>query len=203
MITPIIMESDLVLVSAKMVALKEQKVDRVHLDIGDGLFSDLLTISPADLQEIDTSNMKMDIHLLVDDPLEWVEECVALNPRRVIGQIERMGSQSVFFDSVGGYGYEAGLALKIDTPIQEIEEELLGKCKTILLLAVNAGTSGSKFDMRVIKKVKELREIYRGSIMLDGGIDVDTYKMIIDAGATEAGANSSYWDGKLGSIINR
>jgi len=96
MITPIIMESDLKVVAAKMLSLKEKSVDRVHIDIGDGLFSDLLTIAPSDLQEIDTANMKMDIHLLVDDPSEWIEECVALNPKRLIGQIERMGSKCNF-----------------------------------------------------------------------------------------------------------
>lgn len=197
MITPIIMESDLSVVSAKMLALKERKVDRVHIDIGDGLFSDLITISPADLQEVDTSGMKMDIHLLVDDPLEWVEECVALNPKRVIGQIERMGSQVLFLESVANYGFEGGLGLEITTPIEEIEKEVLTSCKTILLLAVPAGTSGSKFDERVISKIQELRKIYTGNILIDGAMNKDTYKRVIDAGATEAGANSAYWKGEI------
>lgn len=197
MITPIIMESDLSVVSAKMLALKERKEDKVHIDIGDGLFSDLLTISPADLQEVDTAKMKMDIHLLVDDPLEWIEECVALNPKRVIGQIERMGSQALFLESVSGYGFEGGLALKIETPIEEIEEEVLATCKTILLLAVPAGTSGSSFDERVIPKITELRKIYSGGILIDGGINKATYKHVIEAGATEVGANSAYWKGEI------
>jgi ribulose-phosphate 3-epimerase len=197
MITPIIMESDLSVVSAKMLALKERKEDKVHIDIGDGLFSDLLTISPADLQEVDTAKMKMDIHLLVDDPLEWVEECVALNPKRVIGQIERMGSQTLFFETVTNYGFEVGLGLEIATPIEEIEPEMLEKCKTILLLAVPAGTSGSAFDNQVIEKIKELRKIYTGSILIDGAINKETYKQVMEAGATEAGANSAYWKGEL------
>jgi ribulose-phosphate 3-epimerase len=197
MITPIIMESDLAVVSAKMLALKERKEDKVHIDIGDGLFSDLLTISPADLQEVDTAKMKMDIHLLVDDPLEWVEECVALNPKRVIGQIERMGSQALFLESVAGYGFEGGLGLMIETPIEEIEEEVLKKCKTILLLAIPVGTTGSPFDERVIEKIKSLRKMYAGNILIDGAINKETYKQVIEAGATEAGANSAYWKGEL------
>lgn len=197
MITPIIMESDLAVVTAKMLALKERKMDRVHIDIGDGLFSDLLTISPADLQEIDTANMKMDIHLLVDDPLEWVEECVALNPRRLIGQIERMGSQTLFLESVSDYGFEGGLGLKIETPIESISEEVLKTCKTILLLSVPAGTSGSEFDERVIDKIKELRKIYSGNILIDGGVNNNIHEQVIEAGATEVGANSAYWKGEI------
>ncbi len=197
MITPIIMESDLAVVTAKMLALKERKVDCVHIDIGDGLFSDLLTISPADIQEVDTAKMKMDIHLLVDDPLEWVEECVALNPRRLIGQIERMGSQTLFLESVSDYGFEGGLGLKIETPIESISEEVLKTCKTILLLSVPAGTSGSEFDERVIDKIKELRKIYSGNILIDGGVNNNIHEQVIEAGATEVGANSAYWKGEI------
>lgn len=197
MITPIIMESDIKEVRRKLQILREGKIDKVHIDIGDGLFSDLLTIAPADLQEIDTSNMKMDIHLLVDDPAEWVEEVVALKPARLIAQIERMGSQMAFLESIEGYATEGGLALAINTPIEEIEVEALTTVKTILLLAVPAGTSGSVFDERVIAKIKQLRKIYAGSILIDGAISKETYKRVMEAGASEAGANSAYWAGIL------
>lgn len=195
MITPIIMESDLKVVAAKMLSLKEKKIDRVHIDIGDGLFSDLLTIAPSDLQEIDIANMKMDIHLLVDDPNEWIEECVALNPKRVIGQIERMGSQEVFVDTVMGYKCSAGIALKIDTDIEEIDPLAMKKVSTILLLAIPPGTTGSPLDTKIFQKIKDLRKIYDGSILIDGAMDTDTYVKVLDAGATEAGSNSAWWRG--------
>jgi ribulose-phosphate 3-epimerase len=198
MITPIIMESDLAEVRRKLEILRERKAGRVHLDIGDGLFSDLLTIAPADLQEFDLSEMRMDIHLLVDDPTEWVEECVVLKPARLIAQIERMGPQKLFLESVANYGVEGGLALKIETPIEEIEEEVLSTCKTILLLAIPAGTTGSPFDLRVIDKIIQLRKKYTGSILIDGAMNKETYERVIEAGASEAGANSAYWSGELG-----
>lgn len=198
MITPIIMESDLSEVGRKLQILQERKVGRVHIDIGDGLFSDLLTIAPADLQGLDTSNMKMDIHLMVDDPTEWIEESVALKPARLIAQIERMGSQKLFLETVEGYGGEAGLALKIETPIEEIEAEVLVSCKTILLLAIPAGTTGSVFDERVINKIQELRKVYKGNILIDGAMNKETFRRVVEAGATEAGANSAYWPGEFG-----
>lgn len=198
MITPIIMESDLGEVGRKLQILREEKADRVHIDIGDGLFSDLLTIAPADLQEFDLREIKMDIHLLVDDPTEWVEEVAALKPARLIAQIERMGSQKLFLDTVEGYGGEGGLGLEIDTPIEEIEGECLSSCKTILLLAIPTGTTGSSFDERVIDKIKQLRKIYSGSILIDGAINNETYERVVEAGASEAGANSAYWRGDWG-----
>ena len=197
MITPIIMESDLGEVGRKLQILQEKKANRVHIDIGDGLFSDLLTIAPADLQQFNLSEMKMDIHLMVDDPTEWIEESVALKPVRLIAQIERMGSQKLFLETVEGYGSEAGLALEIETPIEEIEAEVLVSCKTILLLAIPAGTTGSAFDERVINNIQDLRKVYMGNILIDGAMNKETYERVILAGATEAGANSSYWRGEI------
>lgn len=195
MITPIIMESEIEEVGRKLAILREEKIDRVHIDIGDGLFSDLLSIAPSDLQQFDMTKLKTDIHLLVDDPTEWVEESVALKPQRLIAQIEHMGSQVAFVETVEGYGVEGGLALKIDTPIEEIEPEALVKAQTILLLAIPPGTTGSPFDVRVISKIKGLRDRYEGKILIDGGMNPETYKRVIEAGASEAGANSAYWRG--------
>lgn len=192
-LTPIIMESDERVVGDKLSLLKKQGQKRVHIDIVDGLFADLVTIAPADLQQFDTSNLAMDIHLLVDDPTEWVEECVALKPERLIAQIEKMGSQKLFCDTVKGYNVKPGLALKIETPIEAIDYEMLTECPVILLLSIEPGTSGNPLDKHVIEKIKELRNIYKGDILIDGGINPETYKEVIEAGATEAGANSWYW----------
>lgn len=201
MITPVIMESGLGEVGRKLGILRKRQSDRVHIDIGDGLFSDLLTIAPADLQQFDLGDMKMDMHLMVDDPTEWIEESVALKPARLIAQIERMGSQKLFLEVVNSYGVEGGLALKIETPIEEIEEEILDRCKTILLLAIPVGTTGSAFDERVINKIQELRKIYTGSILIDGAINKQTYERVMEVGASEAGANSAYWKGELGNLV--
>ena len=195
MITPIIMESDLEIVKTKVLQLKSSGEKKVHVDIGDGLFSDLLSIAPADLQELDLTNLSMDLHLLVDDPTEYIEECVALSPTRLISQIERMGSQVRYLETVRAYGIDTlgGLALKIETPVEAIEPEALELASAIILLEIPPGTSGSQFDMRVLPKIKELRKIYSGQIIVDGGINPETYKLVMEAGADEAGANSWYW----------
>lgn len=197
MITPIIMELEQDVVADKLAKLHEKKMNQVHIDLGDGLLSELITIAPADLQQYDLEGLEIDLHLLVDDPMEYVEECVALSPRRLIAQIERMGSQTLFLETVAGYGVPAGLGLGINTPIEEIEPEALKMCNTILLLAVPMGTSGSPFDKRVLQKIMELRKIFAGSILIDGGINPTTYTQVLAAGANEVGANSAYWKGEF------
>lgn len=197
MITPIIMESEIGEVRRKLKLLRTQGQKRVHLDVGDGMFSEMYSVLPGDLEEGDTAGMEVDIHLLVDDPMEYVEESARVKPQRIIGQIERMGVQKIFVETVAGYGILPGLALKIETPIEEIDEEMLKTCKTILLLAIPAGTTGSRFDERVISKIKELRRKYQGSILIDGGINKVTMKKCLEAGASEVGANSAWWRGEF------
>lgn len=198
MLTPIIMESDTREVAAKLAIVRLRNESRVHFDIGDGLFADWLGVAPADLQGLDLVGLAIDMHLLVDDPTEWIEECVAISPKRIIGQIERMGSQVDFLQTIESYnrGIEGGLALSITTPITSLEEEALSRTTSILLLAVPAGTSGSAFDQRVITKIAELRKIYQGTIIVDGGINKYTAKLALGAGATEVAANSAYWRGE-------
>jgi ribulose-phosphate 3-epimerase len=201
MMTPIIMESEIDVVGEKLAALRQAGIGQVHIDVGDGLFSDMLSIAPADLQQFELTSFQIDFHLLVDDPMEWVEECVALSPKRIIGQVEHMGNQELFVDTVQGYGTQAGLALAIETPIEAIAPSLLSRVGTVLLMAVPVGTSGSVFDQRVLAKIAQLRAVYTGSILVDGGINPSTYSEVIAAGATEAGANSSWWRGEWGEVI--
>lgn len=189
------MESNLELVKQKFAQIRANGSKRVHIDIGDGLFSELLTIAPADLQEVERYDLEMDMHLLVDDPTEYIEECVALKPSRLLGQVERMGSQLRYLNTVKEYGFSGGLALKIETPIESIEKEAFKIADAIILLAVPAGTSGSKFDDRVISKITELRKFFLGSIIVDGGINQTTMTKATMVGANECCANSSYWKG--------
>jgi len=139
----------------------------------------------------DLGKMQIDFHLLVDDPMEWIRECATVKPKRIIGQIERMGEQMGFLAEIENWGITGGLALGIGTPVTELEREVLDKCKVILLMAVPVGTSGNKFDERVLPKIRELRRRYAGAVLVDGGINKETYKL-----AVEAGANSAWWRGE-------
>lgn len=193
MMTPIIMESDLQVVEKKIASLLEMEEKRLHLDVGDGLFCELLTVTPIDLERFEIEEFELDVHLMVDDPTEWIGECSEIGAERVIGQIERMGNQELFLEEVERAEMVGGLALMLETPIESLSEDALEKAEVVLLLAVPVGTSGSEFDRRVIKKIEELRKCYKGKILVDGGINEETEKLVLEAGADETGANSYYW----------
>lgn len=191
-IIPDVLEVDVSDIAQKVELVKES-FERFHVDIIDGLFVDNLTVSLGDLKGIDFGELKLDLHLMVDDPVAWVEECVELKPGRVIGQIERMGSQREFVDWVKGYEVGVGLAVDLYTPVSSIEMEVLSDVDVVLLMSVKAGNSGQKFEKTVIKKIEKLREGYDGLIMVDGGMNDKTYEKVIEAGADEVAMNSYLW----------
>lgn len=193
-IVPSILEGNIKEVERKLSVLKDG-FERVHIDIVDGLFADNLTITPKDVAEFDKGRLKVDYHLMVDDPMAWVEECIDSGSSRIIAQVERMGSQEAFVDWVKGYdGVEVGLAIDLFTPIGEIESDVLQNLDSILLLGVKAGFGGQEFHKGVVDKINGLLEVFDGSIIIDGGVDPEVYKLVMEEGASEVAVNSYLWN---------
>lgn len=196
MITPISLESEIEVTKRQLEQVKEIGAERFHIDIIDGLYADNLTVAPADLQALDLGRMAVDLHLLVDDPVEWIPECAALKPTRIFAQIERMGNIEDYIERLREQGkIKIGLALDITTPIESLRSQVLSQIDGVLLMSVKAGYSGQEFDKRVLPRIKELRKRWRGWIVIDGGINPETYRQVMEAGASEAGANSALWRG--------
>ena len=144
-VTPIVLESDAVEIQRKA-DLAKSFARTFHIDIIDGLYADNLTIAPADLQGLRLSPLAVDLHLLVDDPVEWLPECVALKPARIIAQVERMGNIDHYLAAIREYGkIGVGLGVGIHTSLSEIEDEVLAQTDVIILMAIEAGFSGNLF----------------------------------------------------------
>lgn len=184
------------------VALVKGRVERVQVDVVDGLFADNVTVGPTDLEKIDWSGLGVDVHLMVDDPMEWVEDCLSLPKVRVIGQIERMGNQGWFVDWVKGYGKEVGLAVDLHTPISSLEKDVLEEVDLVVLLAVKAGFQGQDFDERVWGKIGELQRFFRGEIVVDGGVRKEQLGKLKELGVSAA-VGSFWWEtgGKLSGFV--
>lgn len=196
MIVPISLERKIEVVREQLATLRNYKIRRIHIDIIDGLYADNITVSPADLQELDFAGMELDLHLLVDDPVEWIPECVAIKPTRVIAQIEKMGNIEYFLQVMEEQqGVQTYLGVGIHTPLAELGRDVLKRIDGVLLMAIEPGFGGNPFLPEVLGKIRELRTIYQGEIFVDGGIKPATYRQVLEAGASEAGANSYLWQG--------
>lgn len=162
-----------------LISKSEGLVDRVQLDIIDGEYANNKTISPEAMESVDT-NLLFDYHLMVKEPVNWIEKCVRGQADRVIGQIEMMNDQKEFIEKATSLGLKVGLGIDIDTPATSIDESLLSDIDVLLIMSVKAGFAGQQFELRVWDKIKEViimkqKHDSRFSVCVDGGITKELY----------------------------
>lgn len=183
------------------------KPDRIQIDIIDGKFADNKTIEPSILGELNTS-LKIDYHLMVNEPVDWVKRCVSGMADRIIGQVEKMSNQVAFIEAVSGVGAKVGLALDLDTPVSTIDPSILTDLDVVLVMSVPAGFGGQKFKPIVLDKIAQLdklRENDRSPFYIcdDGGVSVEYIDDVRCKGVDEVVIGASLFEGDLGDNVER
>jgi len=192
-IIPAILTSDIREVEEKLRRLEGQ-VDRVQIDIIDGVFVDNKTIDPSALENIET-DLNLDFHLMTKEPIDWIERAARAGADRIIGHIEMMQSQIDFVGKVQQVGAYVGLALDLATPIEELDRVILTNLDVVLVMAVSAGFGGQKFERSVLDKIRKLDEIR---------VRDDTpFKICVDGGETESTIGDTYFEGADEIAIGR
>lgn len=179
---------------------ESEHVNRVHVDIIDGQFVDNLTVTPMDLTIVEFEEMKLDLHLMVEEPMDSVFECEAIREylpiHQIIGQVERMSRQEDFVHEVRRNGWKVGLGLDVFTPLEAVDEESWSDLDTLLLMGIEAGYQDQMFNVQVLQKIKELRELPQAkhvTVLVDGGVKVTNITRILQAGADEVAVGSALW----------
>jgi ribulose-phosphate 3-epimerase len=156
-------------------------VDRIQIDVVDGKYKEVETVTPEMMAEIDCE-AGFEIHLMVDDPFSWVERCVAGGAVGVIGQVEKMNDVLRFVGEVEASGLRCGLGFELETKISDYEE-WINMVDVVLLMGVPSGAQGQKLDKRVLDRIREVRAISPYvTIMIDGGMNKETIALCLRAG---------------------
>jgi ribulose-phosphate 3-epimerase len=169
-------------------------VRKIQIDIIDGVFVDNRTVDPANIVGLET-DLGLDFHLMVKEPISWVEKCANAGADRIIGQIEMMKSQIDFVGKVQETELYVGLAVDLETPISKLDSVILSNVDVVLLMAVKAGWGGQKFDKKVLEKIKELDEIRSR--------DRTPFKICVDGGETEDVVDDSHFAGADEIVIGK
>lgn len=186
----------------------EGVVSRVHVDCIDGIFAANRTVVPSAFEYIET-NLLLDFHLMVREPIHWIEKCVQVSADRIIGQIEQMKSQSDFVHRIQEVpGVRIGLAIDLETEVSRIDETILPEIDVILVMSVAAGLGGQEFDPRAISKIKELDKIrseggFGYQISDDGGVSLDRVDDLSHENVDEVIIGRRLFDGDLAENIQK
>lgn len=206
MIIPAILEANFDDIKKK-VEISKIFAKKIHIDFIDGKFIDNKNfIDDIGAFKEFSHLVDLEAHLMVEEPIEYLDQLSSAGFTDFIGHIEKMNDQEDFVvkgEELGG----VGLALDLDTSIEDIKIKL-DDLDQILLMSVKAGRSGQDFDEKIISKIKKLREAYFGKIEIDGGINKETLVLAKSAGADNFCVTSALFKGdphkeyeKLASLL--
>lgn len=185
----------------------EGVASRVQIDIVDGVFADNKTIDPIVIQEIETT-VSLDFHLMVKEPINWIEKSIHAGGERIIGHIEMMEDPDAFIFKVQAAGRIAGLGIDLDTPLVEVSEELLSSVGVVLLMSSKAGFGGQEFQQSVLDKIAYLHALrkekgYQFRICDDGGVTLNWADDIRQKGTDEIAIGNRIFNGDLKENIKQ
>jgi ribulose-phosphate 3-epimerase len=171
----------------------EQEIRRVeaagakalHLDVMDGHFVPNLSIGiPIVEAARRATELPLDVHLMIDNPEEYVKAFRAAGADGLTIHIEAVPEPRPLLERIRSLGAWAGLALNPPTPLSAIERSL-PYCDLVLVMSVMPGFGGQEFDATVLSKFRELRarDDLEALLEVDGGISPHTVGACAEAGA--------------------
>lgn len=180
-------------------------VNRVQIDVNDGTFLGERSFLPEVMPALE-SNLFFDFHLMVKEPIHWLERCARLGADRVFGHVEQIENQNNFVEECQIKGLKIGFAVDIKTPVRLIDPLVAGDLDAVLLMGYPAGRGGQKFDQSVFEKIKDLVDLRRQdkspfAICVDGGVWEDNIAKLFSLGVDEVVIGRRLFHGDLGSNI--
>ncbi len=195
-IIPSILTGDILDLENKLKKLKGV-TDWVHIDIADGKFVNNTLIGLNDLSASRAAaGFSLEAHLMVFNPEKYFQDCRKADVRRVIFHSEAVDDLTDILVQAKKFDFRIGIALNPQTLWQEIER-FVPQIDVVLLMTVNPGSGGQKFLEQVLPKIKSFRNSYPNvKIEVDGGINPETGKRCLAAGANILVSGSYIFGGK-------
>lgn len=198
-IIPTILEKEISSAEIKIRLIKDISL-WIQIDVIDGYFSNGKTFELELLNKLqkEIQNNLLDIHLMVKEPIKWIEKCNFVGATRIIGQVEMMSDMTKFIEEIKDMGLEAGLAFDVDTEIKEIPAET----DVVLLMGRKSGFGQIEFEEKIYKKIEGLVKLREEKeldfkIGVDGGINLENIKKIKNAGAEIAYCGGAIFNGMV------
>lgn len=188
LIAPSLLSADFLNLQKDIEMLNRSEADWIHLDIMDGVFVPNISFG---FPVIDTlkkvTNKPLDVHLMIVQPEKFIPEVAAAGAYMMNVHYEACTHLHRVVHEIKRHGMKAGVTLNPHTPVSLLED-IVADLDMVLLMSVNPGFGGQKFITHTIEKVTKLKELISRKkadtlIEVDGGVNLETGKQLVDAGA--------------------
>ncbi|NHZ71442.1 MAG: ribulose-phosphate 3-epimerase [Proteobacteria bacterium] len=206
-ISPSILAADFARLSADIEVLAPE-IDALHVDVMDGHFVPNISLGPPVIASLRAAtDLYLDCHLMITDPLRYLETIALAGANGVTAHIEAIPNPLPVADEAAMLGVDFGLALSPNTPVDAILP-YLDRCSIVVVMSVQPGFGGQRFMDHVLAKIETLRESVDSralstDIQVDGGIDLQTIGRARSAGANVFVAGTSVFnaDDPMNAIV--
>ena len=209
-IAPSILSADFSKLGEEITDVENGGADYIHVDVMDGHFVPNITIGPLIVEAIrPVTKLPLDVHLMIENPDNYIPQFAKAGADIISVHVEACPHLHRTIQLIKEHGVKAGVVLNPATPIETIKH-IIEDVDLILLMTVNPGFGGQSFISSVLPKIANVRDLVSKSgkeieIEVDGGVNPDTSKQCIEAGANVLVAGSAIYkntnrEGAIASI---
>ncbi|MET3728785.1 ribulose-phosphate 3-epimerase [Fictibacillus halophilus] len=200
-IAPSILSADFSRLGDDIKAVEEAGADYIHVDVMDGHFVPNITIGPLVVQAIrPVTKLPLDVHLMIENPDRYIEEFAKAGADIISVHVEASPHLHRTVQLIKQHGVKAGVVINPATSVDSIRH-ILQDVDLVLLMTVNPGFGGQAFIESVVPKIKEVSDLVKTQglnveIEVDGGVNPETARLCVEAGANVLVAGSAIYGKK-------
>jgi len=183
-----ILSSDFMNLREDIRTIEKSGADMLHFDVMDGVFVNNISFGFPILNTVNkNTDMHLDVHLMITDPLKYINECETGGADTITFHIESQSDPDKTIEAIKKTGAKIGLSVKPGTPF-EVIEKYMDKIDMLLIMTVEPGFGGQSFIEEMLEKIRTAREYINENnlnvdIQVDGGINAETAVLAAKAGA--------------------